>query len=250
MKAAVVIPARYASSRLPGKPLADLAGKPMIQHVYEQARRASRVESVVVATDDQRVQEAVRAFGGQVRMTSAEHPSGTDRLAEIARNHPAGVLVNLQGDLPLLVPAMLDELISGFGDALERRASSKRFPQPGMGTLMGELKRSEDLYNPNVVKVVTDREGMALYFSRSPLPYVRDVKTPGRYYRHYGIYIYTREFLLTFTALPRGPLESMEKLEQLRALENGYPIQVIETRHECVEVDTPEDLEKVREMLT
>ena len=246
MKVAVIIPARYDSSRLPGKPLVDLCGRPMIQHVYERAMRSSLAESVVVATDDERVLNAVRSFGGQAVLTSTRHRTGTDRLAEVAESHPSEVLVNLQGDLPLLSPEMLDELITQFCAAWEAPEPVGEVPRPEMGTLMREIRKMEELYNPNVVKVVADEKGRALYFSRAPIPYVRDVKTPGRYFKHYGIYIYTRDFLKTFTRLPQGALEQMEKLEQLRALEHGFPIQVVETQHDCIEVDTPEDLERVR----
>ncbi len=238
MKATVIIPARYGSTRLAAKPLADLCGKPMIQHVYEQAIRASWVDRVTVATDDPRIVDAVKSFGGQVVMTAGHHQTGTDRISEVADQSMAQVIMNLQGDLPLLVPEMLDQLIEQFGkgDAV-------------MGTLKREITSADELYNPNVVKVVTDAKGYALYFSRSPIPYVRDVKMTGKHYKHYGVYIYRRDFLKIFTQLPPSPLEQMEKLEQLRALENGYRIQVVETQHDSIEVDTPEDLEKVRELL-
>jgi 3-deoxy-manno-octulosonate cytidylyltransferase (CMP-KDO synthetase) len=238
MKATVIIPARYGSTRLAAKPLADLCGKPMIQHVYERAVKASFVESVAVATDDQRIVNAVKSFGGRVVLTAGHHQTGTDRISEVAEKLSARVIVNLQGDLPLLVPEMLDELIDQF---LQDSAV--------MGTLMREITSPEELYNPNVVKVVTDAKGFALYFSRAPIPYVRDVKIAGKHYKHYGVYIYQREFLKTFTQLPPSPLEQMEKLEQLRALEHGYRIKVVQTQHDSIEVDTPEDLEKVREIL-
>ena len=253
MKAAVIIPARYGSTRLAAKPLADICGRPMIQHVYERAVEASRVESVTVATDDLRIVEAVRSFGGQVVMTAGHHQTGTDRIAEVAARLSAPVIVNLQGDLPLLAPEMLDQLIGEFcEDAFDGVRLSAAPPgeyRPVMGTLKREITSAEELYNPNVVKVVTDARGFALYFSRSPIPYVRDVKTAGRHYKHYGVYIYQRDFLKTFNQLPPSPLEQMEKLEQLRALEHGYKIKVVETRHDLIEVDTPEDLEKVNALL-
>ena len=229
----------------------------MIQHVYERAMEASLVESVSVATDDRRIEEAVRSFGGQVVMTAGHHQTGTDRISEVAARLSAPVIVNLQGDLPLLVPEMLDQLIGEFCESAlsasggGAESSSTRYGGDGlvMGTLKREITSAEEIYNPNVVKVVTDARGFALYFSRSSIPYVRDVKTAGRHYKHYGVYIYLRDFLKTFTQLSPSPLEQMEKLEQLRALENGYKIKVIETRHDLVEVDTPEDLEKVRGLL-
>lgn len=253
MKAAVIIPARYDSTRLPAKPLADLCGKPMVQHVYEQAAKAARVESVTVATDDRRIFEAVEAFGGRALMTSPAHPSGTDRVFEASRQLKGPLVVNLQGDLPVLLPEMLDELIAQFSDTVSagrRAAEAGDRPDPPMGTLKREITNPEELYNPNIVKVVTDEKGYALYFSRSSIPYVRNVKMQGRYYKHYGIYIYRREFLKVFTGLPPSPLEQMEQLEQLRALSHGYGIRVIETKYESVEVDTPEDLEKARAILS
>ena len=253
MKATVIIPARYGSTRLAAKPLADICGKPMIQHVYERAMEASLVESVTVATDDRRIEQAVRSFGGQVVMTAGNHQTGTDRISEVAARLSTPVIVNLQGDLPLLVPEMLDQLIGEFCESALGGAESSPSRYGGDGLVMGTLKReitsAEEIYNPNVVKVVTDARGFALYFSRSSIPYVRDVKTTGRHYKHYGVYIYLRDFLKTFTQLSPSALEQMEKLEQLRALENGYKIKVIETRHDLIEVDTPEDLEKVRELL-
>ena len=238
MKATIIIPARYGSTRLAAKPLADLCGKPMIQHVYEQAVKASLAGSVTVATDDQRIVNAVKSFGGQVVLTAGHHQTGTDRISEVAEKLSAQVIINLQGDLPLVAPEMLDELIDQF---LQDSAV--------MGTLKREITTAEELYNPNVVKVVTDAKGFALYFSRAPIPYVRDVKMTGKHYKHYGIYIYQRDFLKTFTYLPPSPLEQMEKLDQLRALEHGYQIKVVQTQHDSIEVDTPEDLEKVRAIL-
>jgi 3-deoxy-manno-octulosonate cytidylyltransferase (CMP-KDO synthetase) len=238
MKATVIIPARHGSTRLVAKPLADLCGKPMVQHVYERAIRASLVDSVTVATDDQRIFDAVKSFGGEVVFTAGHHLTGTDRITEVAEKLSAQVIVNLQGDLPLVVPEMLDELVDQFVHDVAV-----------MGTLKREITLAEEVYNPNVVKVVTNAKGFALYFSRAPIPYVRDVKMTGKHYKHYGIYIYQRDFLKTFTQLPPSPLEQMEKLEQLRALEHGYPIKVVETQYDSIEVDTPEDLEKVKAVL-
>lgn len=243
VKATVIIPARYGSTRLAAKPLADLCGKPMIQHVYEQARRATLADRVMVATDDRRILEAVESFRGEVVLTSRQHQSGTDRVGEVSEKLDSEFVVNLQGDLPLLEPEMLDELIGRFTQSAREKDAA------AMGTLKREITSADELYNPNVVKVVTDARGFALYFSRAPIPYIRDVKQGGRRYKHYGVYIYHKDFLLAFTKLPPSPLEQMEKLEQLRALENGYRIRVIETRYDTVEVDTAEDLAKVRDLL-
>src|SRR5579862_7477037 len=207
-----IVPARYESTRLPGKPLALIDGKPMIRHVYERARAVDLVERVLVATDDARIAEVVRGFGGDVVMTSAAHQSGTDRIAEVAATLDAEIVVNVQGDLPFLAADMLDATI-----ALMRADSA--LP---MATVKTPIRDAAELANPNVVKVVTDRDGYALYFSRSPLPYRRrpvDGAAPGILgYRHVGLYAYRREFLLTFARLAPTPLERAESLEQLRAL--------------------------------
>lgn len=244
-----IIPARYASSRFPGKALADLLGKPMVQHVYERTARARLVSGVIVATDDERIAEAVRAFGGRVEMTSGSHETGTDRLAEVAERIDADLIVNVQGDEPLIEPAMIDEAIAPL-------ASDSSIM---MGTLKTRIKSLHDFLSPNVVKVVTDSDGNALYFSRSPLPNFRDkwndlkdeAFATGRLlcYKHVGLYVYRREFLLKFAQMAPTPLELAEKLEQLRALENGFRIRVVETAFESIGVDTPGDLEKVVEKL-
>jgi 3-deoxy-manno-octulosonate cytidylyltransferase (CMP-KDO synthetase) len=230
-----VIPARYQSSRLPGKPLADISGQPMIEHVYRRASEARGIDSVLVATDDERIARAVEQFGGAVRMTRAEHRTGTDRIAEAVSDVACEIVVNVQGDLPLLEPEMLTELVAPLrGDA---------------GVVMSTLctqASPEDYDNPNVVKVVLDRSGYALYFSRSPLPYLRGAPPDGGPYKHIGLYGYRRDFLLTFAALAQTPLEQAESLEQLRALEHGYRIRTVITRHTTIEVDTPDDLERVR----
>lgn len=237
MKILCVIPARYASSRLPGKPLADIAGKPMIRRVYERAKLAGRPAEVLVATDHPAVFEAVRAFGGQVMMTSAEHATGTDRLAEVARSYQdADVIINVQGDEPLIEPGIIDDLAAAFDED----------PRLNMATLMTPIEKGEE-NNPNTVKVVADLAGYALYFSRSLLPYPRaDQQVPV--YKHIGIYAYRREFLLAYAAMKPTPLETAESLEQLRALENGYKIKVLKTDFRFVGVDTAEDLEKVNEI--
>lgn len=237
-----VIPARYAAQRFPGKPLALIAGKPLVQRVYEQARKSRRLDEVIVATDDQRIADAVHAFGGQAVLTPASCPSGTDRAAEVVRQFPCDLVVNIQGDEPLMQPAMIDQLVEGMtGDT---------------GCVMGTLARpieSEEVWaNPNVVKVVFGPIGNALYFSRHSLPYGRDAGgkfVPGLSHKHIGIYAYRREFLLKFVTLPQTPLEKTEKLEQLRALEHGYRIRVWVTPHDSIGVDTPEDAKLVEEIL-
>jgi len=233
-----VIPARYASSRLPGKPLADIAGQPMIEHVYRRAADTPGVDAVIVATDDERIAAAVERFGGIARMTRAAHQTGTDRVAEIALELPCDIIVNVQGDLPLIEPGMIAEVI----EPLSADAAVT------MSTLCRATADASEYQNPNVVKVVTDRNGDALYFSRAPIPYVRDSRGPaeGGHYVHVGLYGYRREFLIAFAALPRTPLEQAESLEQLRALEHGFRIRTVETKYESIEVDTLEDLERVR----
>ncbi|MBF0135383.1 MAG: 3-deoxy-manno-octulosonate cytidylyltransferase [Magnetococcales bacterium] len=233
-----IIPARYASTRLPGKPLADIAGKPMIQHVYERAAQA-RLDRVLVATDDERIQQAVLAFGGDVIMTSPDHPSGTDRVAEAARTLEADLIVNVQGDEPLLHPHMLDQL-------LEPMRTDSTIP---MGTLAHPLTDPIDFFSADVVKVVCNREGFALYFSRAPIPFARDQKgVASGVLRHIGLYVYRADFLQHFARMNPTPLEQMEKLEQLRALENGFPLRVVVTTFSATGVDTATDLDKVRKL--
>ncbi len=249
MKITAVIPARYASTRFPGKALADIIGKPMIQHVYERTAQAALVGEVVVATDDQRIATVVKGFGGRVEMTSSEHETGTDRLAEVAGRLDAELIVNVQGDEPLIEPAMIDEAIRPLAED----------PTIIMGTLKSRIKNLHDFLSPNVVKVVTDWEGFALYFSRSPLPNFRDkwndLKdekfSSGKLlcYKHVGLYVYRRDFLLQYAQMSPTYLELAEKLEQLRVLENGFRIKVMETGYDSIGVDTPADLEKVLERL-
>jgi 3-deoxy-manno-octulosonate cytidylyltransferase (CMP-KDO synthetase) len=250
MRITALIPARYASTRFEGKALADIMGKPMVQHVYERTAKAGLVSEVIVATDDERIAAVVRAFGGRVEMTLKSHETGTDRLAEVAARINSDLIVNVQGDEPLIDPAMIDEAIR----PLTLDSSIK------MGTLKTRIKTLHDFLSPNVVKVITDREGFALYFSRSPLPNFRDkwndlkdeAFESGKLvcYKHVGIYVYRRDFLLQFAQMPSTSLERAEKLEQLRALENCYRIKVAETMYESIGVDTPADLEKVMESLT
>ncbi len=238
----VVIPARYGSSRFPGKPLAMLGRKPMIQHVYEQAAACRVVADVLVATDDERIQQAVEQFGGQAILMTGDFRTGTDRVAGIARSRAGRFFVDLQGDEIPVDSDLLADLIEPF---VESGAD--------MGTLKRVITSSEDLHNPAVVKVVTDQQGRALYFSRAPIPLVRDDPgrraTEGLHYIHLGVYIYTRETLLRLATLPTGVLEDAEKLEQLRALEHGIPIKVWETKHESLRVDTPADAVSVGETL-
>lgn len=234
MRAVGVIPARYASSRFPGKPLADLRGRPLVQHVYERARRSKTLARVVVATDDLRIRDAVVAFGGEVQLTGLHHPSGTDRVAEVAASLSCEIVVNIQGDEPLIEPPMIDEAVSPFfveSDLI-------------MGTVCRLLEKEEEWQSPHVVKVVRDRRGFALYFSRTPIPYAR-VQGRHSYYKHIGLYVYRRDFLLTLASLAPTPLEETEQLEQLRALEYGYPIRVVETKYDSIGVDTAEDLERI-----
>lgn len=234
-----IIPARFGSTRLPGKPLADLHGKPMIQHVYERACQAKRIRQVFVATDHEAIVKAVAEFGGQAVLTSPDHPTGTDRLAEVARDHTdADILINVQGDEPLIDPAVIDNLAKAMTAE----------PQPPMATVKTVMAES-DYSNPAAVKVVTDKNGRALYFSRSLIPFGRVLGPHYSVYKHLGIYAYKRDFLLQYAKLNPTPLEQAESLEQLRALEHGFAIQVIETDSVTIGVDTAEDLEKVRQIL-
>jgi 3-deoxy-manno-octulosonate cytidylyltransferase (CMP-KDO synthetase) len=247
MKIIAVIPARYASTRFPGKALAEIDGRPMIQHVYERTAQSRLVTRTIVATDDKRIADAVTQIGGEAVMTSVNHETGTDRLAEVAAGLDADIIVNVQGDEPLIDPAMIDAAILPF------------LEEPGlrMGTLKTRIKCLHDFLSPNVVKVVTDNFGNALYFSRSPLPFFRDkwkdLKDEsfcsGKLlcYKHVGLYVYRRDFLLSYAVMPPTFLEISEKLEQLRALENGISIRVVETEFESIGVDTPDDLVKAQE---
>jgi 3-deoxy-manno-octulosonate cytidylyltransferase (CMP-KDO synthetase) len=231
-----LIPARYESTRFPGKPLADLAGRPVIEHVYRRAAAAPSVDAVVVATDDDRVADAVQAFGGVARMTRASHRSGTDRLAEVAGDLLCDIVVNVQGDEPLIEPEMIEEAIEPL------RADASLM----MSTLRRAIDDEAEYTNPNVVKVVVDGDGYALYFSRAPIPFLRDRASGEPPWKHVGLYAYRRSFLLAYARLQPTPLEVAESLEQLRALEHGFRIRTVATRHDSIGVDTPEDLERVR----
>jgi 3-deoxy-manno-octulosonate cytidylyltransferase (CMP-KDO synthetase) len=234
-----VIPARYASSRFPGKALVSIAGKTMLQHVWERASQARYLTDLVIATDDERIRAAALDFRANVRMTREDHPSGTDRAAEVASASNADWVVNIQGDEPLIDPAAIDAALLGLLDADD--------PAP-MGTISKRIENHDEIANPNVVKVVTDHSGHAIYFSRSPIPHQRDAGDLPAYFKHVGLYVYQRNFLLAYPDLPVGPLERAERLEQLRALENGHRIRVVETEYESLGVDTPEDWSRVSEL--
>ncbi len=266
MSAIVIIPSRYASTRFPGKPLCPLLGKPMIQHVYERVRKAKLVKSVFVATDNRQILEAVEDFGGTAVMTSGDHQSGTDRIAEAVsriQDCATDIIVNVQGDEPMIEPAMVDDLVRLMDD-------ERAF----IGTLAKRMEDPAEIADPNVVKVVFNDEGFALYFSRAPIPYHRDsdklqatsneLKTKEEsgdsllvtdkgtryFYKHIGIYAYRKDALLSFSKMPQTRLERIEKLEQLRALENGLSIKVKETVFDTIGVDTPGDLERVEKCLS
>jgi len=240
-KVVVVIPARYGSTRLPGKPLVLLAGKPMIQRVYERAKLAKQAKQVIVATDDERIVKAVEAFGGEARMTRADHRTGTERVAEVAAHLEGDIFVNVQGDEPLLDPAAVDTAVSSL---LEE-------PPASISTVATPIKTAGDIMDPNVVKTVLDFDGNALYFSRAPIPWVRDTasKTLVRHLKHLGLYVFQREALLEYPTLPQGELERIEQLEQLRWLENGWKIRVAEVERDAVSVDVPEDVVRVEKLL-
>jgi 3-deoxy-manno-octulosonate cytidylyltransferase (CMP-KDO synthetase) len=248
-KISAVIPARYGSTRFEGKPLADILGKPMVQYVYEGVCQSKLIDEVIVATDDQRILEAVKAFGGKAIMTSPTHSTGTDRVAEVARKLKTEIIVNVQGDEPLIKGIFIDKAIRPLltDDNLQ------------MSTLMTRVEEVRDWLNPHIVKVVVDQKNFALYFSRSPIPFPRELQIgrlesnpfgtnrplPKRVFKHIGVYVLRRPFLLHFTRMKPTPLEKLEKLEQLRALENGYRIKVTPVNYEPLSVDTPEDLQKV-----
>lgn len=248
-KILAVIPARYGSTRFEGKPLADILGKPMIQYVYEGVRESKLIDEVIVATDDQRILEAVKAFGGKALMTSPSHFTGTDRVAEVTRKLKSEIVVNVQGDEPLIRGSFIDAAIRPLltDETLQ------------MSTLMTRIEEVRDWLNPHVVKVVVDQKNFALYFSRSPIPFPRDLQIgrlesnpfgtnrplPKRVFKHIGVYVLRRQFVLRFAKMKPTPLEKLERLEQLRALENGYRIKVTAVNYEPLSVDTPEDLQKV-----
>lgn len=240
-----VIPSRYASTRLPAKPLVDLLGKTMVQRVYQQAQQSRLMHEVVVATDDERIASVVKTFGGQVIMTSPEIRSGSDRVAAVAQQLRGDIFVNVQGDEPLINPIMIDQGIQALLDD----------QQAQIGTLAKKIELPEELTNPGVVKVVLDESSYSLYFSRSAIPHVRENNDPRTwlkhqtFYKHIGLYVYRRESLLKFSGLPESALEKAEKLEQLRALEAGMKIKVALTEFDSVPVDTQSDVERVVQLL-
>ena len=249
MKVVAIIPARYASSRFEGKPLVDILGKSMIQRVYEGVCQSRLTEQVLVATDDQRIFREVQRFGGRAVMTSSAHPSGTDRIAEVARKLKAEIIVNVQGDEPLIQGRLIDK-------AIRPLLADRSIP---MSTLMTSMEDLEDWVNPNVVKVVTDQKNFALYFSRSPIPFPRGLhvkrllQNPAergeiqlkKVFKHIGVYVYRRPFLLRYSRMRPTPLEEIEKLEQLRALECGFRIKVVLVDYPSLHVDTPKDLSRI-----
>ncbi len=250
----IIIPARFASTRFPGKPLALLKNKPIIQHVYEKAKSSKLIDDVFVATDDKRILNCVESFGGKAIMTLKSHPSGTDRIAEAVNLlikygynlKKESIIINLQGDEPLIKTEMIDQLIN----LMREFSSSNKF----IGTLVKKINDERDFQNPNIVKVVFDKNGYALYFSRSPIPFDREKYFNGLnfdsyMYKHIGIYGYTVEILENFVKLPQSRLEKIEALEQLRALENGIKIKIIITEYDSFGIDTPEDLEVVEKCL-
>ena len=238
MKSICVIPARYSSTRLPGKPLKDICGVPMICRVWQRASRAKSVADVIVATDDERIFQAVENYSGRAIMTRADHKTGTDRLAEVAEKFPdADVIVNVQGDEPLIEPSLIDELVAEFARDAELQ----------MATVATELTDADEMKNPKNVKVVLDRYNDALYFSRSLIPYPRNAGN-SKIFKHIGIYAYRRQFLIDYAKMEPTPLEKTESLEQLRALENGFKIRVIKSSCRFVGVDTAEDLQLVNEI--
>ena len=237
-----VIPARYGSSRLPGKALVDLQGKPLLYHVYQRSCRARSLNRVLIATDDERIHRVASGFGAEVVMTRREHRSGTDRISEAIQDIEAEIVVNIQGDEPLIDFLSIDKAV----DLLQED------PAADMSTLKTPISDFDDFMNPNVVKVVTDKNDYALYFSRAPIPFVRDKKKPEQIenaYRHVGLYAYRRDFLMQFTKWEPTTLEKLESLEQLRALEHGGKIKVGITESHDFGVDTPEDLERVRKLV-
>lgn len=242
MKRVVIIPARYQSTRFEGKPLAKICGKPMIQWVYENSNKAEKIGHVVVATDDDRIAEVVRAFGGEAIMTSDQNRSGTDRVAEAAEKmglSSKDIIVNVQGDQPLIDPRCLDDVVKPFSND----------PEIDMSTLAFKIVRKEEITNPKDVKVTFDQKGFALYFSRSPIPFWRDCPADSETYKHLGVYAYTRQYLDIFRNLSEGRLEQIEKLEQLRALEHGHKIKVVLTEYDSPEVDLAEDIERIEQIL-
>ena len=233
-----VIPARYSSTRFEGKVLADILGKPMIQHVWERAKQAKSLDDLIIACDDERVAEAAKGFGAKVVLTAKGHASGTDRIIEIVNPLEVRIVINIQGDEPLVHPTMIERVAQAL----------LQDEKLAMATVMKKIENPDEVKNPDVVKVVADKNNFALYFSRAPIPFRArnsELKSPV-YYKHIGLYAYTKDFLFIYRNLPVSNLEGAEKLEQLRVLEEGYRIKVLETKYDTIGVDTPQDLEKVR----
>jgi len=240
LKSVVIIPVRYGSSRFPGKPLAKINGKPMIQHIYERAIKSKEADKIIVATDDERIYKEVKNFGGEVKMTSKSHASGTDRVAEVVKDLKFNLVVNLQGDEPLIEPSLIDQSLA----FLKSNKSIK------ICTFKKHISDHAEIHDPNVVKVVVDKNGFAIYFSRYPIPFPKCEKQEKiSYYKHIGLYAFVRGILLKFSTLPPSPLEKAEGLEQLRLLENGHKIKVLDTEYDSISVDTPEDIERVNEAM-
>lgn len=236
-KIVAVIPARYHSSRFPGKPLAEIAGEPMIQRVYEQVKQVNDIDEIIVATDDERIYNMVLGFKGKAVMTG-ECSCGTERVYEAVRDYPCDIVINIQGDEPLIKPEMINELITVFEDESAE-----------MATLCKEITAISDINNPNIVKVVRDKDNNALYFSRYPIPFNRDNRSDVKYFKHVGIYGYNKEFLKKYVQTDKTLLETVENLEQLRVLESGYKIKVKETIYDSIGVDVPEDILKIEKEL-
>lgn len=243
MEAIGIIPARYGATRFDGKLLADLCGKPVIQHTWENAKKSKSIEDLIIATDDKRIYNAAKGFGAKAIYTSKAHKSGSDRLTEVISSIDTNIVVNIQADEPLLHPSMIDDVVSPL---LKNKDIQ-------MTTLCHRIKDEYELFDRNVVKVIRDRKGFAMYFSRSAIPYKPRSTNNGHrvsnHYKHIGLYAYTKDFLFTFKSLPQSPLEKIEKLEQLRVIENGYKIKVIETKYDTVGIDIPEDLVKATEVI-
>jgi len=237
MRVIAVLPARYGSSRFPGKPLALINNKPMIQHVYERVNKVSNLDRVVVATDNAKIYDTVLSFGGEVVMTKDTHESGSDRMAEVSNLIDGDIFLNVQGDEPLIDERLIAEIVEQSIQHNNHVITAKK-----------AIESEEDIENPNVVKVITNRNKEAIYFSRSPIPYNRSDK-PITYYKHLGIYCYPKHILQEFVKLPKSQYEEVEMLEQLRLLENGYEIKVLETTYDSVGVDTPEDIKKIENLL-
>ncbi|MDD5771911.1 MAG: 3-deoxy-manno-octulosonate cytidylyltransferase [bacterium] len=239
MKIIGIIPARYGSTRLKAKPLIEFLGKPLIQHVFERAKLSRLLDKVIVATDNKLIYDKVIKFGGEAVMTSVAHKSGTDRAAEAASKYTCDVIVNIQGDEPTITPELIDEAIKPV----------LKNDNVYYSTLKTKINCKNDLMDPNIVKVITDKDNFAIYFSRLPIPYSFDNKTDftgNYYYKHIGLYVYKKDFLLKFVSLKSTDLEKRERLEQLRALENGYKIKVVETKGDTISVDVADDIEKAK----